>query len=82
MNKKTYKICYYSILREKAGKESEVLETEASDLRGIYRQLNEQYKFGLEEPLITVAINDEFGNWESSIKSGDQLVFMTPVSGG
>ena len=36
----------------------------------------------LSQPRITVAINQQLAQWDSSLEDGDYLAFLPPVSGG
>jgi MoaD family protein len=72
---------YFAILRERAGRSSEEFETPARTVADLYDELNSRYAFphmgGLK-----VAINDEFGDWQSRLTDGDCVVFIPPVAGG
>lgn len=72
---------YFAILRERAGRSSEALETGARTPAELYRELAQRYPFPEMERL-KVAINDEFGQWDSALSDGDSVVFIPPVAGG
>ena len=41
-----------------------------------------RHGLALARDAMRVAINDEFGDWQHSLQSGDRLVFIPPVAGG
>lgn len=72
---------YFAILREHAGRSSEELETPAGTVADLYDELTRRYGFPRMGTL-KVAINDEFGEWQSRLTDGDCVVFIPPVAGG
>ena len=72
---------YFAILRERAGRASEELQTAAETVAELYAELNARHGFPDMGPL-KVAINDEFGDWHSALADGDAVVFIPPVAGG
>ena len=80
--KKTIQIYYHAILREERGKSQETLETNARTALDLYKGLKNQYNLTLETDLLKVAINEEYADWGSEIKSGDSIIFIPPVAGG
>ena len=78
---KTIQIEYFAILRERAGIADEKLETDAETPEQVYAVLAERYEFP-DRATLKVAVNDEFGGWESQLNDGDRLVFIPPVAGG
>lgn len=79
---KTIHIQYFAILREQRGVSDETLTTAAQTAQELYKQLQTQYNFTLSIDLIRVAINHEFKDWATLIKSDDHIVFIPPVAGG
>lgn len=82
MEPKSLTIKYFAVLKDKSGKSSESIKSEAESPRELFTVLNERYQFNLDPRFIKVAVNDEFCDWTSPLKSGDEVVFMTPVAGG
>ncbi len=79
---KTVHIQYFALLREQRGLSAEELTTGAATAQELFVQLQKQYRFSLSLDLVRVAINNEFKNWSTPIKSGDHIVFIPPVAGG
>ena len=73
---------YFALLREQRKESSEKLLTTATSARELYLQLQTKYHFTLSPNLIRVAINNEFKDWDTPLKSGDNIVFIPPVAGG
>lgn len=72
---------YFAILRERASRASEDIETRAATVADLYRELDGRYGFPRMASL-KVAINDEFRDWNSPLSDGDSVVFIPPVAGG
>lgn len=72
---------YFAILRERAGRDREELETNTNTPADLFAELQSRYPF----PAMTsvkVAINDEFADWHILLQDGDRVVFIPPVAGG
>ena len=76
------RVQYYALLREQAGRSSEVLHTSARTPRELYAELAAKYPFTLPAEMLRVAINTEFGEWSQPLAAGDAVVFVPPVAGG
>lgn len=79
---KTIHIQYFAILREQRGVSDEILTTTAQTAQELFNQVQTQYRFSLSIDLVRVAINNQFKEWSTLIKSGDHIVFIPPVAGG
>lgn len=75
-------IQYYALLREQAGRSSEMLVTTAGTPRELYEQLRQRYPFSLAPEMLRVAVNSEFSDWGQRLNAGDSVVFIPPVAGG
>ena len=75
------KIEYFAILRECAGLDRELIETEFSTPAELFAELTKRHGFP-EMETVKVAINDEFGDWHAQLQDGDSIVFIPPVAGG
>ncbi len=75
------RIEYFAILREHVGRSSEELNTEARTAADLYHELRTRYDLP-EIGRLKVAINDEFGDWQTPLGDGDSIVFIPPVAGG
>ena len=73
---------YFALLREQAGRDSQMLELEAGTPADIYAMLRRQHGFELEAARLRVAVNDTFADWSQNLSDGDRLVFIPPVAGG
>ena len=74
-------IAYFEIMREHAGLSQESLQTTAGTPTQLFAELAAKYGFPQLET-VKVAINDEFGDWETELRDGDSVVFIPPVAGG
>lgn len=72
---------YFAILREHVGKNGEALQTNARTAQELFAELNVRYAFP-ELNHMKVAINEEFGDWNSELHDGDSIAFIPPVAGG
>jgi molybdopterin converting factor subunit 1 len=75
------RIEYFAILRERAGRSSEEVDTNAPTAAELYEELRRRYPFP-DRSVLKVAINDEFGDWQTKLVEGDRVVFIPPVAGG
>ena len=73
---------YYAVLREARGLSQETVKTTAATTKELYLELKHNFDFKLARDLIKVAVNDEFKDWETELKSGDTVIFIPPVAGG
>jgi len=76
------RVQYYALLREQAGRSTEVLSTRSRTPRELYAELAAKYPFTLPADMLRVAVNTEFGEWSQPLKAGDAVVFVPPVAGG
>ena len=79
---KTVRIQYYAILREQAGRSEETVDTSAGTPAELYAELRQRHPFQLTSAHLKVALNSEFGDWQTPLKHGDTVVFIPPVAGG
>ncbi len=79
---KNIKLLYFAKLQEEAGRNSEVVITEAHTAANLFDELSLKYSFSLDSGQTQVAINEEFATMNSEIKDGDEVVFVPPVAGG
>ncbi|MEL1264938.1 MoaD/ThiS family protein [Pseudoxanthomonas putridarboris] len=78
----TVTLLYFASLREAAGMPSEVAQTAASDLAGVYAEA--QARHGIAWPVehLRVAVDGEFARWRDAVRDGSEIAFIPPVSGG
>ncbi|MET0289824.1 MAG: MoaD/ThiS family protein [Pseudoxanthomonas sp.] len=79
---KTVTVLYFATLRQAAGVESEVIETDAADLAGLYAELRSRHGLRFETAHLRVAVDDAFAHWRDALRTGSQVAFIPPVSGG
>lgn len=79
---KTITILYFAALREQAGKEQEILQTNSQTIAQLYEQLQKQYGFDLPITHLRVAANHTFCTWEYILQNNDIIAFIPPVAGG
>ena len=82
MSAKTIHLQYYALLREERGLSQETITTTAQTAKELYQELRNRYHFRLEIEQLRAAINGEFKDWTTPLKTGDQVVFIPPVAGG
>jgi molybdopterin-guanine dinucleotide biosynthesis protein A len=73
---------YFALLREQAGCSREELHTQARTPLELYQELRRLHGLALDPEFLRVAINDEFGDWRTSLAEGDTVAFLPPVAGG
>ena len=81
-DQKQLTVQYFALLREQAGRREEALASAAADPQELYRELRQRHPFTLGSEVLRVAINGEFAEWTTPLRSGDSVVFIPPVAGG
>jgi len=82
MPPKQLTVQYFALLREQAGRREEALESAAGTPRELYQELRQRYPFTLGSEVLRVAVNSEFADWSTQLRTGDTVVFIPPVAGG
>ncbi|MEX0680319.1 MAG: MoaD/ThiS family protein [Balneolales bacterium] len=77
-------VIYFSVLKKITGKSQEVIRLEkqmsAEDLFGLLsKKYPEMVRY---KPYIRLSVNQEYLPFETRLKPDDEVVFITPVSGG
>lgn len=75
-------VCYFALLREKAGVDEELIQTSTQTYAELYEELSQKYHFGIPASMIQVAVNDEFSSMNEIVLSNVKVVFIPPVAGG
>lgn len=79
----TFKLLYFSIFQEKAGKSEEEREVSAGlTAERLFGCICDELELSLSQSHVRVSVNHEFCDWQSSIKAGDIVAFIPPVAGG
>jgi len=77
-----YQILYFGMLAERRSRPEETIHHAARTPRVLYEHLNAIHHLGLEITSLRAAVNDEFVSWDHSLKDGDRVAFLPPMSGG
>jgi molybdopterin converting factor small subunit len=73
---------YFAVFRERAGLESESLNTTAQTAAELFAEVAAKYGFADNRERCKVAINGALAGWESGLNNGDEVLFFPPVAGG
>ena len=73
---------YFAAFRERAGRDSEPLTTDARTAAELYAGLARKHGFADSMTRCKVAINDELAAWDVRLSAGDEVLFFPPVAGG
>ena len=73
---------YFAVFRERAGCESEALQTSARTAAELYDEVAGRHGFADQHDRCKVAINGSLAGWESALNNGDEVLFFPPVAGG
>jgi molybdopterin converting factor subunit 1 len=77
-----FKVQYFALLREQAGRSQEEVQSAAGTPAALFDELRARHPFSLNRTQLKVAINGEFGSWDQALADGDAIVFIPPVAGG
>ena len=75
-------VLYFASLRDAAGVASELIESDAVDLQGLYAELQSRHGFAWSADHLRVAAGGEFARWKDELREGSENAFIPPVSGG
>jgi molybdopterin converting factor small subunit len=78
----TVHVQYYAVLRERAGRSAETVETAAATPAALWDELKARHPFGLARAQLRVAVDGEFAAWDAPLADGARVVFIPPVAGG
>jgi molybdopterin converting factor subunit 1 len=73
---------YFAAFRERAGRDSERVTTDARTAADLYGELARRHGFADSIARCKVAINDELEDWNATLSPGDEVLFFPPVAGG
>ena len=79
------KVLFFAQTRELIGLDEILIEeefTSAEALRAHLSQKGDKWALALEKGKLLVAINQTLMPLESAVKSGDEIAFFPPVTGG
>ena len=80
--KKSIKVTYFALFREKAGIAEEIISTKAQSTSELFYELQDRHQLNEALGHCKVAINDELADWDSLIEDGDTVLIFPPVAGG
>lgn len=73
---------YFAAFRERAGRDTERVTTEARTAADLYGELARRHGFADAITRCKVAVNDELKHWDVALSPGDEVLFFPPVAGG
>jgi molybdopterin synthase sulfur carrier subunit len=76
------KLLYFASLRDAAGVAAEEIDTDAHDLAAVYDGLRARHGFALPRERLRVAVDGAFAAWSDVPRTGSEVAFIPPVSGG
>jgi molybdopterin converting factor subunit 1 len=82
MSSKKVNLLYFSVLKEQIQKREESLDIDVETAEDVYEFISDKYDLDLMIDSLRVAINEDFRDWNHPIETGDEVVFIPPVSGG
>ena len=75
-------VLYFAALRDAAGIASEHVDTEATDLAGLYAEARVRHPLPFAQTQLRVAVDGAFAGWGDAVRAGSTVAFIPPVSGG
>jgi molybdopterin converting factor small subunit len=76
-------VMWYGPLRDRRGCDSEVVETNATSLDGLWSELMRIHALPPRRELaLAVAVGDDLAVWSTAPGDGDAIAFLPPVAGG
>lgn len=76
------RILYFASLAAAAGRDAEVVESAAPDLKSLYAERAAAHGFTWPLAHLRVALDGEFASWDAPAHADAEVVFIPPVSGG
>jgi len=73
---------YFAAFRERAGRDTERVTTQARTAAELYDELARRHGFADSLARCKVAVNDELADWNVTLTAGDEVLFFPPVAGG
>lgn len=75
------RVLLFANLKDQAGTENVTIEAEKLSVKELLLELQEKYSLSNLEQVM-VAVNEEYSTEEDTVKSGDTVALIPPVSGG
>lgn len=76
------RLLYFASLAAAAGRDSEVVESTARNLRELFAERAAAHGFTWPLAHLRVALDGEFASWDAPAHEDAEVVFIPPVSGG
>ena len=78
------KVRFFASLKDlTGGSEMEIELEKKTSVRRVFQQLEARFpELKKYEPVLLVAINQEYADLDASVSPGDEVSFFPPVSGG
>lgn len=73
---------YFAVFRERAGRDSECVETDAATASELFGELAARHGFADAQQRCKVAVNGALSAWDAALVDGDEVLFFPPVAGG
>ena len=73
---------YFAAFRERAGRDTERVNTNARTAAELYAELARRHGFADSMTRCKVAVNDELADWNVDLANDDEVLFFPPVAGG
>lgn len=73
---------YFASLRREAGREEEVVRTEAVTVAELYAELSGRHSLSQTTESLRAAVNHRTVPWDAAIEEGDVVAFLPPFAGG
>lgn len=79
----TVTLRYFAQLAEQRGCHTEQVELHSGQrAEDLYRQLQQRYRFSLNQEILRPAVNGVYTTWDQELQVGDEIAFIPPVAGG
>lgn len=79
---KTITLEFFAQFREDRGLAAETVQTRSRTAAELYAELDAIHHFRAERAKTRVAVNDAIAPWNTHIREGDTIVFLSPFGGG
>ena len=78
------KVRFFASLKDLVGdSELDIELEEETSVRSVFHQLETRFpELKRYQPILLIAVNQEYANLDASVSPGDELSFFPPVSGG
>lgn len=77
-----YHLHYYGLLADRRGLSQESIQHPADTPAALYQDLCATHSLPLSSSDLRAAVNDELVTWQHTLRDGDRISFLPPMSGG